>query len=326
MSTEARDRVMIVDGMALLFRAYYATAYGGYIRKTASGLPTNAVYGFLQYFFDAVTAFEPSHVVCCWDMGKSTFRTEKFDGYKSNRAEPPLELIPQFDLVKEVVAELGVPNVGIPGYEADDCIGTLASFFSEESEVRILTGDHDMLQLVSDQVSVIIMKKGRSNYMVYDPATLLEEKGLTPSQVIDLKGFMGDTSDNYPGVRGIGEKTALKLLAEYRTVEGVIENLHLLPKGVRTKIEADLDMLHLSRELAEIRCDVPLDCTLAECLWEVQREPAARKFKELEFGSLMYLISAPKEEEREDGIVEIELPEWQGSRSGAGSIKADPFA
>ncbi|WP_025696402.1 5'-3' exonuclease [Paenibacillus forsythiae] len=309
MSAEAGGRVMIVDGMALLFRAYYATAYGGYIRKTSGGLPTNAVYGFLQYFFDAVQAFEPSHVVCCWDMGKSTFRTEKFDGYKSNRGEPPLELIPQFDLVKEVVAELGVPNVGIPGYEADDCIGTLASCFREESEVYILTGDHDMLQLVTDQVRVVIMKKGRSNYKVYDPAALLEEKGLTPSQVVDLKGFMGDTSDNYPGVRGIGEKTALKLLAEYRTVEGVIENLHLLPKGVRAKIEADLDMLHLSRELAEIRCDVPLACTLTECVWEVRQEPAARKFKELEFGSLMYLIPAVQEEERGDGIVEIKLPD-----------------
>jgi 5'-3' exonuclease len=282
----------------------YATAYGGYIRKTSAGLPTNAVYGFLQYFFDAVSTFDPTHVVCCWDMGKGTFRSEKYDGYKSNRAEPPLELIPQFDLVKEVVAELGVPNVGLVGYEADDCIGTLAGCYGAESEVYIITGDHDMLQLVNDNVKVVIMKKGRSNYKVYDPAELLTDKGLTPAQVIDLKGFMGDTSDNYPGVRGIGEKTALKLLTDYGTVEGVIENLHLLPKGVRAKIEADLDMLHLSRDLAQIRCDVPVVCELTECLWEVQRESATRKFKELEFGSLMHLIAEIQEEE---GIVQIEL-------------------
>lgn len=304
MTATTKSRVMIVDGMALLFRAYYATAYGGYIRKTNAGLPTNAVYGFLQYFFDAVSTFDPSHVVCCWDMGKGTFRTEKYDGYKSNRAEPPLELLPQFDLVKEVVAELGVPNVGVVGYEADDCIGTLAAGFGEESEVYIITGDHDMLQLVTDNIKVVIMKKGRSNYKVYDPAELLADKGLTPSQVIDLKGFMGDTSDNYPGVRGIGEKTALKLLSEYSSVEGVIENLHLLPKGVKAKIEADLDMLHLSRDLAEIRCDVPLECSLNECLWALQRESAARKFQELEFGSLMHLIA---EVQREEGIVQIEL-------------------
>ncbi|OMF92799.1 5'-3' exonuclease H3TH domain-containing protein [Paenibacillus sp. FSL R7-0273] len=307
MSSETTGRVMIVDGMALLFRAFYATSYGGYIRKTKAGLPTNAVYGFLQYFFDAVSTFEPSHVVCCWDMGKGTFRTEKYDGYKSNRIEAPLELIPQFDLVKEVVAELGVPNIGLAGYEADDCIGTLAACYGGESEVYILTGDHDMLQLVTDNVKVIIMKKGRSNYKVYDPAELLEEKGLTPRQVIDLKGFMGDTSDNYPGVKGIGEKTALKLLTEYGSVEGVIENLEALPKGVRSKIEADLDMLHLSRELAEIRCDVPVVCTLAECLWELQRDTAARKFQELEFGSLMHLIGGIAEARDERGIVQIEL-------------------
>ncbi|MEK4296979.1 5'-3' exonuclease [Paenibacillus sp. FSL R5-0914] len=304
MTAETTGRVMLVDGMALLFRAFYATSYGGYIRKTKAGLPTNAVYGFLQYFFDAVSTFEPSHVVCCWDMGKGTFRTEKYDGYKSNRIEAPLELIPQFDLVKDVVAELGVPNIGLAGYEADDCIGTLASCYSENSEVYILTGDHDMLQLIDENVKVVIMKKGRSNYKVYDLAELLEEKGLTPRQVIDLKGFMGDTSDNYPGVKGIGEKTALKLLTEYRTVEGVIENMHLLPKGVRTKIEADLDMLHLSRELAEIRCDVPVVCELTEALWQLQRETAARKFQELEFGSLMHLIAEVQDER---GIVQIEL-------------------
>ncbi|MEK3661671.1 MULTISPECIES: 5'-3' exonuclease [Paenibacillus] len=304
MRAETTGRVMLVDGMALLFRAFYATSYGGYIRKTKAGLPTNAVYGFLQYFFDAVSTFEPSHVVCCWDMGKGTFRTEKYDGYKSNRIEAPLELIPQFDLVKDVVAELGVPNIGLAGYEADDCIGTLASCYSENSEVYILTGDHDMLQLIDENVKVVIMKKGRSNYKVYDLAELLEEKGLTPRQVIDLKGFMGDTSDNYPGVKGIGEKTALKLLTEYGTVEGVIENLHLLPKGVRTKIEADLDMLHLSRELAEIRCDVPVVCELTEALWQLQRETAARKFQELEFGSLMHLIAEVQDER---GIVQIEL-------------------
>ncbi|MFD5018551.1 5'-3' exonuclease H3TH domain-containing protein [Paenibacillus sp. NPDC058367] len=304
MRAETTGRVMLVDGMALLFRAFYATSYGGYIRKTKAGLPTNAVYGFLQYFFDAVSTFEPSHVVCCWDMGKGTFRTEKYDGYKSNRIEAPLELIPQFELVKDVVAELGVPNIGLAGYEADDCIGTLASCYSENSEVYILTGDHDMLQLIDENVKVVIMKKGRSNYKVYDLAELLEEKGLTPSQVIDLKGFMGDTSDNYPGVKGIGEKTALKLLTEYGTVEGVIENLHLLPKGVRTKIEADLDMLHLSRELAEIRCDVPVVCELTEALWQLQRETAARKFQELEFGSLMHLIAEVQDER---GIVQIEL-------------------
>ncbi|WP_068773317.1 5'-3' exonuclease H3TH domain-containing protein [Paenibacillus sp. FJAT-26967] len=287
-----QNKVMIVDGMAILFRAFYATSYSGYIRKTSSGLPTNAVYGFIQYFFDAINTFKPSHVICCWDMGSTTFRTEQYSDYKGNRPKPPIELIPQFDLIKEVVAEMGIPNIGLVGYEADDCMGTLANQLSIDSEVYILTGDHDMLQLVSERVKVVIMKKGKLNYAVYDSDLLMAEKQLKPLQVIDLKGFMGDTSDNYPGVRGIGEKIALKLLLEYQSVEGVLENLDKLPKGVRTKIEENLEMLHLSRNLATIKVDVPIKCDLNECTWSLRKEAAIRKFEELEFGGLVKVLES----------------------------------
>ncbi|WP_217594789.1 5'-3' exonuclease H3TH domain-containing protein [Cohnella sp. GbtcB17] len=303
-------RVLLVDGMAILFRAYFATAYSGYIRKTKAGLPTNAVHGFVQYFFDAIKTFRPTHVVCCWDMGSSTFRTEQFGAYKGNRPEPPLELIPQFDLVKEVVAEMGVLNVGMRGFEADDCIGTLATALSVDAEVYVLTGDHDLLQLVSDRVKVVIMKKGKLNYAVYDLETLMSERQLTPEQIVDLKAFMGDTSDNYPGVPGIGEKTAHKLLLEYRSVEGVLDNLDKLAKGVRAKIEANLELLHLSRELAKIRLDAPIACTLDECVLEIRHEAATRKFEELEFGGLYKLLSAA---------------EWLG-RAEVAAAAEDPFA
>ncbi|MNO36414.1 5'-3' exonuclease [compost metagenome] len=287
---EMKKRMLIVDGMALLFRAFYATSYSGYIRKTSSGLPTNAVYGFIQYFFDAINTFNPTHIVCCWDMGASTFRNETYSQYKQNRSEAPPELQPQFDLVKEVVAEMGVPNIGIVGYEADDCIGTISNKLQKDSEVFILTGDHDMLQLITEQVKVVIMNKGRSNYTVYDLETLFAAKQLTPLQVIDLKAFMGDTADNYPGVKGIGEKTALKLISEYQSIEGCLENLDELPKSVRSKIETHLDMLHLSRDLARIRLDVPIECELDHCIWSLQREAAAKKFDELEFGGLVKLF------------------------------------
>jgi 5'-3' exonuclease len=287
---EKTNKVLIVDGMALLFRAYYATSYSGYIRRTKTGIPTNAIYGFLQYFFDAVKEFQPSHVVCCWDMGSQTFRSELYKHYKSNRPAPPDDLIPQFDLVKEVVADLGVPNIGLLGYEADDCIGTLALEFSKESDVYILTGDHDMLQLVSDRVSVIIMKKGKANYRVYSLTTLFEERSLLPHQVIELKAFMGDTSDNYPGVRGIGEKTAHKLIQDYKTIQGVIDNIHQLPISVRKKIELDLEMLHLSRKLAEIHLEVPVQCGLEESIWNVQHDIIMKRFVELEFEGLMKLL------------------------------------
>jgi 5'-3' exonuclease len=285
--------VMLVDGMALLFRAYFATSFSGYIMKTSTGIPTNAIHGFVKYFWDAVQTFQPSHVVCCWDMGSKTFRTDLYAEYKANRDKPPEELIPQFDLIKEVVTSFSVPNVGLAGYEADDCIGTLANFYANEMnvDVKILTGDHDILQLVSDRIQAVIMKKGISNYAVYSPEKLMEEKGITPAQLIDLKGLMGDSSDNYPGVKGIGEKTALKLLHQYQSIEGIVENLSSLSPAIRKKIENELDMLHLSRDLARIRCDVPVECQLEECGWSMNPNRVRQQFEELEFKGLLKLIS-----------------------------------
>lgn len=276
--------------MALLFRAYFANSYGGYIRKTKTGVPTNAIYGFMQYLFDAINSFEPSHIVCCWDTGGPTFRSEWYGEYKANRPEPPADLIPQFDLVKDAVRDLGILNVGVPGYEADDCIGTLAKRLSQHGDVLILSGDQDLLQLVSENVRVAIMKKGLGNYRVYDPDTLWEEKRITPAQVIDLKAFMGDASDNYPGVRGIGEKTALKLLHQFGSVEGVLENLDSLSGSIRAKIEADLDMLLLSKKLATIHTQAPVQCSLDECFWTLQEDTAIRRFRELEMEGLLRLI------------------------------------
>ncbi|RAR44874.1 5'-3' exonuclease [Paenibacillus sp. MDMC362] len=282
--------LMLVDGMALLFRAYYATASSGYIRRTKAGVPTNAIYGFLRYMWDAIDKFQPTHVACCWDMGSKTFRTEQFASYKGNRPEAPDDLVPQFSLVRDVTECLGIPNLGVVGYEADDCIGTLARRYGDSMNVMILSGDHDLLQLVNDSTSVIIMKKGHGNYMHYTPETLYAEKGLSPRQVIDVKGLMGDTSDNYPGVRGIGEKTAVKLIQEYESVEGILANLDSLTKGVRTKIEADLEMLHLSRALAEIHCEVPMECELDLCRLSVDHERALTKLEELEMKSLGHLF------------------------------------
>ena len=280
-------RSLIVDGMALLFRAYYATSVYGEIRKTSSGVPTNAIYGFVQYLFDAVERFDPTHLICCWDMGSKTFRSELYEPYKANRSDPPEDLVPQFDLVKKVADALGIVNIGVPQYEADDCIGTLSRRLSEWSDVVILTGDHDLLQLLSERVSVAILKKGRGQYQVYTPDDLLREKGLTPRQIIDLKGFMSDASDNYPGVRGIGEKTAIRLLQEFSSIDRVVENLDRLPAGVRKKIEADRDMLELSRTLATIKTDVPLACEPDDFAWQGPAETAVGLFEELELGRLL---------------------------------------
>lgn len=277
--------------MALLFRGFFATSFRGNFMLTSKGVPTNGIYQFLRYLLDAVDKFEPTHVVCCWDMGSKTFRTEMYAGYKANRDEPPVELVPQFDLVKEVVAAFDIPNIGLESFEADDCIGTLArSYANEENDVLILTGDQDILQLVDDGIHVAIMRKGQGNYEVFTMDNFYDKKGIHPKQIIDLKGLMGDTSDNYPGVKGIGEKTALKLLQEYETIDQLLANMDQLSKGIQTKINNDLEMLHLSRELAGIKCDVPIQCSLDEAIWNMNETKVQEKFAELDFGHMNKLL------------------------------------
>ncbi|WP_407269852.1 5'-3' exonuclease H3TH domain-containing protein [Radiobacillus sp. PE A8.2] len=278
-----RNKVLLVDGMALLFKGFFATAFSGNYMINSKGVPRNGIFGFLNYFTNAIETFQPTHVICCWDMGSKTFRTEWFPEYKANRDQPPVELIPQFDLIKEVTTAFNVPNIGLKGYEADDCIGTLAQLYKQYEEVIVVTGDKDMLQLVDDHVSVAIMVKGVGNYNVYDSHNFSEQMGISPAQVVDIKALMGDSADNYPGVKGIGEKTALKLIKEYDTVENLLVHLDSLPKGVRNKIEVSLDSLHLSKRLAKIFCEVPISCSLEEGQWSMDDQIVTSFLQDLEF-------------------------------------------
>ncbi|RDW19591.1 flap endonuclease [Oceanobacillus arenosus] len=285
-----RNKILLVDGMALLFRGFFATSFRGNFMRTSQGVPTNGIYQFIRYFTDAVNKFEPTHIICCWDMGSKTFRTDLYDGYKANRGAPPEELVPQFDLIKEVVDSFDMPNIGVVNYEADDCIGTLANDFRLEHDVIILTGDQDMLQLVENGVEVAIMKKGIGNYDIYTIDNFYEKKGITPNQVIDIKGLMGDTADNYPGVKGIGEKTATKLIQEYGSIDNLLENIDQLSKGIQTKIKENIDLLHLSRNLAEIKCDVPITCSIETAIWKYDKIKVEAKFAELEFKNIANLF------------------------------------
>jgi len=292
---EQKPTLMLVDGMALLFRAFFATAVTGQFMINSKGVPTNGIHGFVKHFLTAVSSFKPTHVAVCWDMGSKTFRTEMFQDYKANRSEAPVELIPQFDLVKEVVEAFNVPNIGLAGYEADDCIGTIAKNVDGDLNISILTGDRDILQLLDERVSVILLQKGYGNYLVHTPETFYEEKGISPKQMIDLKALMGDPSDNYPGVKGIGEKTALKLVQQFEHVEGIVSNLDQLTKSQKAKIEQDLEMLYLSRQLAEIKCDVPINYSLEEAILNYKHEHVLNKFQELEFKGLHKMLQAEKE-------------------------------
>ncbi|WP_395939809.1 5'-3' exonuclease H3TH domain-containing protein [Bacillus sp. 03113] len=295
MNTVKKESLLLVDGMALLFRAFFATAVTGQFMYNSKGTPTNAVYGFVKHFFTAIQSFKPSHVAVCWDMGSKTFRTELFSDYKANRSEAPVELMPQFDLVKEMVQAFDVPNIGLEGYEADDCIGTIAAKKGKEMDILILTGDQDILQLLDDRISVVLLKKGFGNYLIHTKDTLFEEKGIRPKQLIDIKALMGDPSDNYPGVKGIGEKTAIKLIQQFEHIDGVVSNLDQLTKGQRTKIEQDLEMLHLCRTLAEIKCDVPVDCVLEEAIFNINREKAIMKIRDVELKGLHRFLNIQEE-------------------------------
>jgi 5'-3' exonuclease len=290
MDNKKKHHLLLVDGMALLFRSFYATAMSGYFMFNSKGIPTNGIHGLVKHLLTAIHTLKPSHVVCCWDMGSTTFRTEMFPDYKANRGEPPIELVPQFDLAKEMVAAFDIPNIGVLGAEADDCIGTIARQFHNEAKISILTGDQDMLQLLSDHVVVYILDKGIGNYKVYTTERFQEEKGITPQQLIDVKALMGDASDNYPGVRGIGEKTAVKLIQQYGSIEGILENLHLLTKAQRNKIEQDFEMLQLSRKLAKIHCDIPLSLQIEDAKLCFDTQKVLGAFQSLELRGLNDLL------------------------------------
>ena len=284
------NHLLIVDGMALLFRSFFATSVYGQFMVNSKGIPTNAVTGLLKHLIAAIDYAKPSHVICCWDMGSKTYRNELFSNYKANRPEAPVELIPQFDLAKEVVAALDIPNIGIRGYEADDCIGTLTKKFENEMKISILTGDRDILQLLNDDVSVLIFQKGIGNYKHYTKQSFIEEFEIEPHMLIDVKALMGDSSDNYPGVKGIGEKTAYKLIIQYKSIDQILENINELTKGQKTKIENDMDMLHLSRKLAEINCNAPLDCIFEETLLTVNEEKVYAMIKNHELRGVQTLV------------------------------------
>jgi 5''-3'' exonuclease (including N-terminal domain of PolI) len=244
--------------MALLFRAFYATAPTGQFMFNDKGLPTNGVQGFLRHLLLAIQLRRPTHVAVCWDMGKKTFRHRLFDGYKANRAAPPVEMVPQFDMAKEMTSAFAIPNIGVTGFEADDCIGTLAKASQSEADVSIITGDRDLLQLLDAHIGVHLLQKGFGNYRSFTNHSFADRFGVTPDQFIDVKALMGDPSDGYPGVRGIGEKTAFRLIHEFGSIDILLEHLDELPNGQKKKIATDLSMLRLSRSLAEIRCNAPV--------------------------------------------------------------------
>lgn len=277
--------MLLIDGSSVLVRAYFATAYSGRIRQTASGIYTNAVLGFLNMLFGSIEVFQPKHLFVAWDVSRDTFRRTMFPDYKGTRGELPAEMLEQFDTMQRVLDSIGIAQAAHDVYEADDLIGTMAQAATDAGmRAIVLTGDHDALQLVSPVVTVAIMKKGVTERIDYTPERLLELWGLGAHQIPDLKGLMGDTSDNIPGVPGVGEKTAKKLLAQYETLESIYEHLDEIKGKLGERLTAHRELAFLSRQLATIVRDAPVGVELPLCRLQIDHAAAKDIFEELQIG------------------------------------------
>lgn len=256
-------KLMLIDGNSLIFRAYYATAYSGVVMSTSSGVPTNAVYALANMLKSIVAHNKPDYCLVAFDTHKPTFRHEKYSEYKAGRKETPSELLTQFPLAKELLNLFGFNTFELEGFEADDIVGSMAKIGSSQGiEVQIYSGDRDLLQLIDENTTVYLTKKGLSELLEMNPSSLYELYGVTPNQIPDLKGLMGDASDNIPGIPGIGEKTAVKLLQEYGTLENVLNGEH---KGkLKEKIENGKALAIMSKEMATIFRDIPFNFSLED--------------------------------------------------------------
>lgn len=285
------DKWILIDGNSIANRAFYAMPP----LTNSAGMHTNAVYGFTTMLLKLIEEEKPTHMLVAFDAGKITFRHEGYEDYKGGRQKTPSELSEQFPLIKELLESFGIAQYELAGYEADDIIGTLTRMADEAGkETLVVTGDKDMLQLASDHVTVAITRKGISEVDRFTPAAIHEKYGLTPLQIIDLKGLMGDASDNIPGIPGVGEKTALKLLHEFGSVEQVLANVDALKGKMKEKVEQHQEEARMSKKLATIFREVPLDRGEAEMAYDGYDKPAlAEAFRKLEFRSLMERLDLP---------------------------------
>lgn len=280
-----KDCLLLVDGNSMLFRAYYATSYSN-MMKTSSGIYTNAIYAFAVMLKKAIDTLNPKYVAVCFDKGKHTFRHDLASDYKGGRKPVPEELVMQFSLVRSYLDACAIPYFEYDEIEADDIIGSLSTRYPEV-DVAILSSDKDLLQLIDDNVFVYLMKKGISEMVKMDRQALLQEYELEPKQIIDLKGLMGDTSDNIKGVKNIGPKTAIKLLKTYTTVENIYAHIDEISERIKKNLLADEDSCYLSKKLATIITDLKLDIPLENLLLKTDNDARNAFYKQYEMFSLI---------------------------------------
>ena len=285
-----KETLLIIDGSSLLYRAFYAISS----LTDSQGRPTNAVYGFLNMLLKLYEQLEPHYVAVAFDKDKHTFRNDLYDGYKATRKPAPDDLRPQFPLIREVLECLGIHVLELEGYEGDDIIGTVArQMEAKDFHIDIVTGDRDALQLVDENVTVHLTKKGITNMLAVTPDVMAAEYGYAPSQVVDMKALMGDTADNIPGVPGVGEKTAAKLIAQFQHVEALYDHIgEVKGKKLQEKLADNKDKAFLSKELATICCDAPVEYTLDMFLPQPRKEDVAALFRSLGFKNMLARFAA----------------------------------
>lgn len=281
---KSRKKIVVFDGHALVHRGYHAIPY----LTTKDGTPTNAVYGFTMMMLLALREIRPDYAIVAWDAPGKTFRHDQFKDYKATRVKAPDELYAQMPLTKDVVSAFNIPLIESAGYEADDIIGTLTKNYEKSHDVVVVTGDLDELQLVSDTVSVYTMRKGFTDTFMYDPAAVHERYGVTPEEFIVYKALKGDSSDNIPGVAGIGDKGATELVEKYKTLDNMYKHLDEIKPALAKKLEAGKDNAYLSLELSTIKRDVDIQFKLQDAaLHEYDRKKVFDLFHKLEFKSLL---------------------------------------
>lgn len=281
------EKVVLVDGNNLLFRSYYATAYTGNIMRNSEGFPTNGLYGFVNMINKIIAEEKPKYMMVAFDIGK-TFRHEKYDRYKDGRKETPDDLKIQFPIAKEILTAMGIKYLECEGYEADDIIGTISLWCDKDPkyEALIVSSDKDLLQLISDETTVKLLKT--KDHIMMDKNAFFDTYGFDPIKMIDLKALMGDSSDNIPGVKGIGEKGAIKLLKEYGSIDGIYENIDNIKGATQTKLIDGKDDAYYSKDLVTIYREVPLNITFDDLLYkDINTNDLFELYKKLDFYSLM---------------------------------------
>ena len=297
------EKVVLIDGNNLLFRSYYATAYSGNMMKNSKGFPTNALYGFTNMLNKILNEEKPKYILVALDKGK-TFRHENYHEYKAGRMDTPEELKMQFKVAKELMDAMGIKWFEIDGYEADDIIGTFSDCVekSDNYEGLIISSDRDLLQLINDKVKVKLLKT--KDYIMMDRTTFIENYGIEPNKIIDLKGLQGDASDNIPGVKGIGEKTALKLLQEYDSIENLYVNLDKVTGKTKEKLIESKDNAFMSKQLATIYKEVPTNMTIDDIIYKGSNSNLQSIYEDLEFYSFLKNINKREEKEFKYEIID----------------------